>query len=108
MKIACNVVFCQINTYAKQKKYGQLSAKAGIIKFGQVAIVAMIKDFTQTNEGAVPENPMVIPVDDSTLTALEKEKYLRAVNLIKEERSVELKGRSYVSGSKQRRYLKED
>ena len=107
MKIACNVTFAQTNTHAKQKKYGQMSAKAGIRKFGQTAIAAMIKELTRLDEGAVPGKPVVVPVDASTLIALEKGKFLRALNLIKEKRSRELKGRSCVNRSKQRRYLKE-
>ena len=66
----------------------------------------MIKEFTQLNEGAVPGKPVVVPTDASTLTDLEKRKVLPAVNLIKEKYDGVLKGRSYVDGSRQRRYLK--
>ena len=51
---------------------------------------------------------MVKPVNASTLTPLEKYKYLPAVNLIKEKFSGELKGRTCADGSRQRKYLKED
>ena len=44
----------------------------------------------------------------NTLTHLEKKKALPAVNLIKEKRSGDIKGRTCVNGSKQRKYLKQD
>ena len=44
MQIACNVVFMQ------------MSADAGIKKHDEATVAAMIKEFTQLNEGAVPGN----------------------------------------------------
>jgi hypothetical protein len=60
------------------------------------------------NEGAVPGKPAVIPTDASSITDNEKKRALKAVNLIKEKRTGELKGRSCVSGSVQRKYLGKD
>ena len=51
---------------------------------------------------------MVILTDASTLTEVEKQKALPAVNLIKEKWNGVIKGRSCVDGSKQRKYLKQD
>ena len=67
-----------------------------------------MKEFTQLNEGAVSGKPVVIPTDATTITSLEKKKALRAVNLIKEKRSGDLKGRTCVDGSGQIKYLKQD
>ena len=88
MKIACDLIFTQ------------MTANAGIKKFDETAISAIIKEFTQLNEGAVPGKPVVIPTDVRTLTDLEKQKALSAVNLIKEKRNGAMKGRSCVDGSK--------
>ena len=96
MKLACDVIFTQ------------MTAKKGFKKHGAKAFAAMIKEFTQLNEGAVPGKPVVIPTDSSSLTATEKRKALRAVNLIKEKWNGDIKGRSCVDGSQQRRYLKQD
>ena len=62
MKIACDIIFTQ------------MTDNAGIKKIGEPAIAAMIKEFTQLNEGAVPGKPVVIPTDASTLTEVEKQK----------------------------------
>ena len=88
--------------------FTQMTANAGIKKFGERAVAAMIKEFTQLNEGAVPGKPVVVPTDVRTLTAMEKKKALPAVNLIKEKWNGEIKGRSCVDGSEQRKYLKQD
>ena len=63
--------------------FTQMSANKGFKKYGQPAIAAIIKEFTQLNNGAVPGKPVVKPVNVSTLTPLEKHKALPAVNLIK-------------------------
>ena len=63
-------------------------------------MAAMIKEFTQLNEGAVSGKPVVIPTDAYTLTDLEKRKALPVVNLIKEKYGGVLKGRSCVDGSR--------
>ena len=51
---------------------------------------------------------MVVPTGAKSLTDTEKKKALRAVNLIREKWNGDIKGRSCVYGSKQRRYLKQD
>ena len=96
MKLACDVIFTQ------------MTAKKGFKQYGAKAVAAMVKEFTQLNEGAVPGKPVVVPTDSNSLTATEKRKALRAVNLIKEKWNGDIKGRSCVDGSKQRRYLKQD
>ena len=111
--MACDVLFAHA-TYKgtsrykrKSKKYDQIPAKAGFRKYGQEAVAAMIKEFKQLNSGAAPGKPVVVPVDATSLTPIEKKKALPAVNLIKRKRNGILKGRSCVNGSRQRQYLKE-
>ena len=96
MDIACNIMFTQ------------MTAKAGIKKFGETAVVAILKEFKQLDEGAKPGNPVVIPTDANTLSIEEKRKALRAINIIKEKRNGTLKGRTCADGSSQRQYLKQD
>ena len=81
MNLALNTIFTQ------------MSANAGFKKFGEPAFAAMIKEFTQLNEGAVPGKPVVVPTDANTLTDIEKEKALPAVNLIKKEMERRDKGK---------------
>ena len=73
MKIVCNVIFTQMN------------AKAGFKKYEAPDVAAMVKEFTQLNEGAVPGKSVVVHIDDNSLTDVEKRKLLRAVNLINEK-----------------------
>ena len=82
--------------------FTQMSANKGFKKYGQPAIAAIIKEFTQLNNGAVPGKPVVRPVNVSTLTPQEKHKALPAVNLIKEKFGGALKGRTCADGSGQR------
>ena len=96
MQIATDIIFTQ------------MSAREGFKKHGQAAISAMIKEFTQLSNGAVPGKPVVRPIDVSSLTPLEKSKALPAVNLIKEKYGGVLKGRTCADGSGQRKYLKQD
>ena len=58
MKIVYDVIFTQ------------MTANAGFKKVGEPVIAAVIKEFTQLSEGAVPCKPVVIPTDASTLTDL--------------------------------------
>ena len=106
MDIACDVVFAHMSDGDELQRYSQMPAKKGFKQFGQVDVAAMIKEFTQLNEGAVHGKPVVIPTEAKSLTSLEKRKSLRAVNLIKEKRSGDIKGRTCVNGSTQRKYLK--
>ena len=87
MNIACDVIFTQMHTKPELKKYAQMPAKKGIKVFGQAAVAAMIKEFSQLNQGAVPNKPVVAPVDVNTITPQEKKKALPAVNLTKEKRT---------------------
>ena len=63
--------------------FTQMSANKGFKKYEQLAIAAIIKEFTQLNNGTVPGKPVVRPVNVLTLTPLEKHEALSTVNLIK-------------------------
>ena len=83
----------------------QMSAKRGIKLFGEKAISAMIKEFSQLNSGVTPGKPVVEPVDANSLTKEQRKKALEMVNIIAEKRCGKLKGRSCADGSQQRKYL---
>ena len=51
--------------------------------------------------------PVIVPIDAKMLTTVEKEQALEAVNLIKEKRNGDLKGRTCGNGALQRRFMKE-
>ena len=106
MQVACDVIFAQA---AKQGAPGkQMSAHKGFKMYGELAVAAIVKEFTQLSIGAVPGKPVVGAVDASTLTRQEKKKAMPAVNLIKEKWDGQIKGRTCADGSRQRRYLKQD
>ena len=79
-----------------------MSASKGIKKFGEKGLAAVIKEFTQLNEGAVPlqHKPVVVPIDPNTLSKEDKQKAMNAVNLIEEKRDGRIKGRTCGDGSK--------
>ena len=56
----------------------------------------------------MPGKPVVVPTDAKSLTGLEKQKALPAVNSIKEKYGGDLKRRTCADGSGQRKYLKQD
>ena len=86
----------------------QMSAKKGIKIYGERAIAAIMKEFTQSDKGAVPGKPVIQPVHAYTLTSEMKKMALEAVNLIAEKRCGTIKGKTCADGSKQRRCLKSD
>ena len=85
-----------------------MSANAGFKKYGQTALAAMIKEFTQLNEGAVSGKSVVRSIDAATLSPLEKKKAMPAGNLIKEKHDGVLKGRTCADRSNQRKYYRQD
>ena len=97
MRKAIGVIFAQ-----------QMSAKKGIKLFGQEAIAALMKEFSQLDNGAFPGKPVVEPADSSKISKEDKYKALEAVNIIAQKRCGKIKGRTCADGSKQRRYLKHD
>ena len=86
----------------------QMSAKKGIKQFGDRAIAAMVKEFTQLDQGAFPGKPVVSPVDIDSITPQEMKMAMEAVSLIKEKRNGVLKGRACANRSRQKRFLRSD
>ena len=106
MQVVCDVIFAQTATSGNQKK--QMSATKGFETYGEAAVAAIIKEFTQLTKGAVPGKPVVGAVGASTLTFDGKRKAMPAVNLIKEKWNGVIKGRMCADRSGQRKYLKQD
>lgn len=77
--------------------FHQMSVSAGIKKHGQAAIDALFREFCQFQDKKVFR-----PMDPTGMTRTEKKAALRAVNLIKEKRTGDIKARSCADGSKQR------
>jgi hypothetical protein len=75
----------------------QMSAASGIKTYGQPAVDAILKEFCQLHDKGVFEPQLA-----TSLTAQQKRSSLRAVNLIKEKRNGDIKGRTCADGSTQR------
>jgi hypothetical protein len=75
----------------------QMTAKAGLRKHGGFAEAALLKEFSQHQDLDVWEI-----LDPTTLTYEQRKGALRALNLIKEKRKGNLKGRTVADGSKQK------
>ena len=87
--------------------FNQIHAKKVINLFCESIIVTMIKEFKQLDEGAMPGNPVFIPLNPAELTYEERRQALEAVNRIKENRNGIIKRRTFANGSKKKIYLKE-
>jgi Reverse transcriptase (RNA-dependent DNA polymerase) len=85
----CNYIFGWVMT--------QMTAKAGLRKHGELAEAALLKEFTQQKDLDVWEI-----LDPLKLTYEERMGALRALNLLKEKRNGDLKGRTVADGSKQK------
>ena len=75
----------------------QMTAKAGLKKHGALAETALLKEFSQQKDLDVWEI-----LDPLKLSYEEKMGALRALNLLKEKRNGDLKGRTVADGSKQK------
>ena len=102
---AVNVIFAQLEE--DERKFKDMPASKGIKMFGERAVAAVIKEFSQLSEGVTPGKPVIQPVDPSTITAEEMKQALEAVNLIKQKRCGKIKMRSCANGSEQWKYMKE-
>ena len=76
-----------------------MSAKDGIAKHGEEAIMALFKEFSQLHEKKVFK-----AIKASVLTKQQKRDALYALKLIKEKRNGVIKGRTVVDGRKQRKW----
>ena len=54
--------------------FTQMQAKEDIKRFGEEAVAALIKEFSQLDKGAIPGKPVVCPVDPSTLSYEERKR----------------------------------
>ena len=75
----------------------QMSARAGIRRFGEAAKDAMRREFRQLDEKGVFE-----PIHASEITDDVKQQALRYINVIKEKRCGKIKGRTCADGRPQR------
>ena len=90
--------------YVTHFMFNQMSAKKGIAKHGDVAIAALLSEFTQLEDKDAYEGVHV-----ADLTPAQRRAALRAINLIKEKRCGKIKGRMVADGSSQRsQYTKEE
>ena len=46
LQLACNVIFTQMAKFKKDQKYAQMPATSGIKKYGQLAVAALVKEFS--------------------------------------------------------------
>lgn len=107
LRIATDVMFVQMPEQFSE--FAQMPAHVGIKKFGEEAIMAMVKEYVQLDKGAIEGKPVIEGIHASDLSSEDKKRALEAVNLIKKKRVTEqIKGRACANGSKQRQYLKED
>ena len=105
MNMMVDCIFAQTTKIAGS---AQVPMEKGIKMYGERAIAAMVKELKQLNDGAMPGKPVIGPIHPSKLSETSKKKAMNAVNLIKEKRNAEIKGRTCANGSKQRLYLKPD
>jgi Reverse transcriptase (RNA-dependent DNA polymerase)/Zinc knuckle len=95
------VQLTQTGESVKKRLFGfvmtQMTAKAGIKKYGKAAEAALIQEFGQLEHQNVYE-----PIHPKLLTRAQRRGALRAINLIKEKRDGKLKGRTVADGSTQR------
>ena len=68
---------------ATEVMFNQMSSKAGIKKFVERAVEAMVKYCKQIYKGPVEGKPSITPIDPDTLSYKDRRKALEAVNLIK-------------------------
>jgi hypothetical protein len=80
--------------------FTQMSTTKGLKHFKERAVAALIKEYTQLDNMNV-----FAPEDPDKLTKDQKQKALRAVNLIKEKGCGRIKGRACADGSTQRGYI---
>ena len=86
--------------------FTQISASRGIKLFGKKAVTAIFKELKQLNDGVLPGNQVIVPIDIESLTEEDKRKSLEAVNLIKVKRCGKIKGRTCANGSRQKHFVK--
>ena len=90
----------------KYREFDQMTAREGFKRFGEDAVIAMLKEYTQLDKGAVEGKPVIEGISADSLSEEQKKQALEAVNLIKKKNSGLVKGRACTDGSKQHLYMK--
>ena len=103
---AVNIIFAQLEE--DEQKFKDMPASRGMKLFGERAVAACIKEFSQLSNGVIPGNPVIEPVNTASVSQEELKQALEAVNLIKQKRCGKVKFRSCANGSEQWKYLTED
>ena len=85
---------------SKLDKHAQVSVNEGVKRYGEKAIAAILKEFTQLNDKQVFK-----PCNPNRLSAATKRKALNLITMIKQKRDGKIKGRACADGRKQRRYI---
>lgn len=85
--------------YAAHIMVQQMSAKKGLKLFGERAAAAIVKECKQLHDKQV-----FIPISFDKLTSAQRIRALRAITLIAEKRSGDIKGRTVADGRSQRDY----
>ena len=98
LQLAINTIFLS----------AQMNAGQGIKRYGDRAIITLIKECIQLDKGAFPGKPVVEPVFTDNLTPDERAQAMSAVAIIKGKRCGKVKGRICANGSKQKRYLQSE
>ena len=99
-KFAVDFVLAHVTNGMQQDagiKKTQMSFKQGLLKYGKDAEAALMKEFAQLEDLHVYES-----VNARLLTHEQRKRALRAINLIKEKRNGQIKGRTVADGSVQR------
>jgi len=95
--------FAMLHQYVTHFIMTQMSMKAGVKKFGHLAVEALYKEFLQLHNKTVFEGQRADDLSKET-----KKAALRAINLIKEKRDGRIKGRTVADGSVQRELFTKD
>ena len=88
---------CDVYERLVEVCFTQMSAKAGIKKHGDKAIMALFSEFAQLHDKKVMK-----AIRASDLTRDQRKHALHAINVIKEKRDGKIKGRTCADGRKQR------
>lgn len=78
----------------------QVSVEEGIRRFGNKAIEALLKEYTQLIDKQVFRPRFV-----NELTSKQKSEALNLITMVKQKRCGTIKGRACADGRKQRRYI---
>ena len=82
-----------------------MSGKQGFEMHGTKAIAIIFIELKQSDEELTEGKPVAVPIKHSLLTKKWKKEALDVVNLIKEKRNGDLKGRICKNGAIKRKYI---